>query len=112
RGASVDVLVGLVLLSVARLVRARARAPLLRIASITMIVMAAQGILGYVQYFEQIPALLVGFHVFGAVLVFACVQQLMFELRAPAAGTALENEVHTDRASTAPVDGTMSRLGA
>ena len=45
--------------------------------------MIAQGVLGYVQYFEQIPAVLVGFHVFGAVLVFVAVQQLLFELRVP-----------------------------
>ena len=42
--------------------------------------MAAQGVLGYVQYFDRIPAVLVGFHVFGAVCVFACVQQLLLEL--------------------------------
>jgi hypothetical protein len=47
--------------------------------------MAAQGVLGYVQYYEEIPALLVGFHVFGAVLVFICVQQLLLELRVPLA---------------------------
>jgi hypothetical protein len=38
-------------------------------------------VLGYVQYFNRIPALLVGFHVFGAVCVFVCVQQLLLELR-------------------------------
>jgi hypothetical protein len=38
-------------------------------------------VLGYVQYFNRIPALLVGFHVFGAVAVFVCVQQLLLELR-------------------------------
>jgi cytochrome c oxidase assembly protein subunit 15 len=111
-GASVDVLVGLVLVLVVALVRTRAPAPVLRIASITMIVMGAQGILGYVQYFEQIPALLVGFHVFGAVLVFTGVQQLMFELRAPSVVTVGESEHRPDRVRTSGVDGAMSRLGA
>jgi len=111
-GASVDVLVGLVLVLVVTLVRTRAPAPVLRIASITMLVMGAQGILGYVQYFEQIPAVLVGFHVFGAVLVFACVQQLMFELRAPSVVTVGETERRPDRVRTSGVDGAMSRLGA
>ena len=66
-------------------VLARTRSPgrVQLVASITVAVMAAQGVLGYVQYFNEIPALLVGFHVFGAVMVFACVQQLVLELRMP-----------------------------
>ena len=46
--------------------------------------MIAQGTLGYVQYFNAIPELLVGFHVAGAVLVFTTVQWLVLELRVPA----------------------------
>jgi cytochrome c oxidase assembly protein subunit 15 len=42
--------------------------------------MAAQGTLGYVQYFRRIPAVLVGFHVFGAVIVFVCAQELIFAM--------------------------------
>ncbi len=98
-GTSVDVLVGLVLVLVVALVRTRAPVRVLRTASITMLVMSAQGILGYVQYFEHIPAVLVGFHVLGAVLVFACVQQLMFELRAPRAGIAGEKQIAPDRSA-------------
>jgi heme a synthase len=79
-GISVDVLVALTLALVYVLARARAPRRVLNIASLTVVVMAAQGILGYVQYFNRIPALLVGFHVFGAVCVFACVQQLLLEL--------------------------------
>jgi hypothetical protein len=40
-------------------------------------------LLGYVQYAEAVPALLVGFHVFGAVVVFASVQQLQLVTRRP-----------------------------
>jgi cytochrome c oxidase assembly protein subunit 15 len=80
-GISVDVLVALTLALVVALVRARAPRRALNIASLTVMVMTAQGILGYVQYFERIPAVLVGFHVFGAVCVFTCVQQLLLELR-------------------------------
>ena len=87
-GASVDVLITLILVLVVALVRTHAPRRVLTAASVTIVVMAAQGVLGYVQYFERIPAVLVGFHVFGAVSVFMCVQQLMFELRAPYAGTA------------------------
>jgi cytochrome c oxidase assembly protein subunit 15 len=80
---SVDVLVALVLALIVVLVRTAAPRRVLHAASITLVVMAAQGVLGYVQYFNQIPALLVGFHVFGAVLTFICVQQLLLETRAP-----------------------------
>jgi heme a synthase len=79
-GASVDLLVALTLVLVFSLARARAPRRALNVASVTVVVMAAQGILGYVQYFERIPAVLVGFHVFGAVCVFTCVQQLLLEL--------------------------------
>ncbi len=95
-GASVDVLVGLVLVLVIVLVRTRAPRRVLNVASITILVMAAQGILGYVQYFEEIPAVLVGFHVFGAVLVFICVQQLMFELRAPYPAPTREKRIERE----------------
>jgi cytochrome c oxidase assembly protein subunit 15 len=82
-GIAVDVLVASTLVLVVLLVRARAPRRALGVASVTLVVMAAQGVLGYVQYFNEIPAVLVGFHVFGAVCVFACVQQLLLELRAP-----------------------------
>jgi len=80
-GVSVDLLVALTLVLVVALVRTRAPRRVLNLASLTVLVMAAQGVLGYVQYFNQIPAVLVGFHVFGAVCVFICVQQLLLELR-------------------------------
>ena len=53
--------------------------------SVVLLAMVAQGILGYVQYAQGIPELLVGFHVAGAVLVFGSVQWLQFELRVPVA---------------------------
>ena len=52
-------------------------------ASCALAAMIAQGTLGYVQYFNAIPELLVGFHVAGAVLVFGTVQWLVLELRGP-----------------------------
>lgn len=80
-GISVDALVALTLVLIVVLVRVRAPRRALNIATLTVIFMAAQGVLGYVQYFNRIPAVLVGFHVFGAVCVFTCVQQLLLELR-------------------------------
>ncbi|HEV7526600.1 MAG TPA: COX15/CtaA family protein [Acidimicrobiia bacterium] len=79
-GISVDVLVALTLVLVVTLVRTHAPRRVLNVASLTVLVMSAQGVLGYVQYFDHIPPLLVGFHVFGAVCVFTCVQQLMLDL--------------------------------
>jgi cytochrome c oxidase assembly protein subunit 15 len=90
-GASVDVLIVVTLILVVALMRAPAPRRPLNVASVTIVVMAAQGVLGYVQYFNRIPPLLVGFHVFGAVCVFICVQQLLLELRvADAPVTRLE----------------------
>ncbi len=88
---SVDILVVLVLVLVVALVRSRAPRPVLTAASAVLAAMVAQGVLGYVQYFEAIPAVLVGFHVFGAVLVFGTVQQLQLEMRAPVPGDVSAN---------------------
>jgi cytochrome c oxidase assembly protein subunit 15 len=82
-GASVDILLVLVLVTIAQLVHERAPRRVLNAASVTIVVMAAQAVLGYVQYFEQIPAVLVGFHVLGAVLVFVAVQRWVLSLHAP-----------------------------
>ena len=83
-GALVDLLVVISLTTVWLLVRTRAPRHVLATASLALAAMVAQGILGYVQYFEAIPARLVGFHVFGAVMVFGAVQQLELSVRAPA----------------------------
>ena len=97
-GVSVDVLVGLVLVLVVALVRtARGPRPPHRVAHDARD--GREGVLGYVQYFEHIPAVLVGFHVFGAVLVFVCVQQLMFELRAPDVATPAHTPVAPDKSA-------------
>jgi len=84
-GVLVDSLIVLTLATVYVLVRTRAPRRVLDTASAALAVMVAQGVLGYVQYAKAIPALLVGFHVFGAVLVFAAVQQLVLETQAPVA---------------------------
>jgi cytochrome c oxidase assembly protein subunit 15 len=83
-GALVDVLVVLALITAWLLARSQAPRPVLATASFALAAMVAQGVLGYVQYFEAIPPVLVGFHVFGAVLVFAAVQQLELSVRPPA----------------------------
>jgi cytochrome c oxidase assembly protein subunit 15 len=81
-GSMVDLLVVAMLVFVVLLVRSGAPTRVLTAASCALAAMVAQGVLGYVQYAKAIPALLVGFHVFGAVLVFCAVQQLILELHA------------------------------
>lgn len=80
---SVDVLVGLVVVLVLALVRRGAPRPVARAASLALAAMVAQGTLGYVQYAQAIPELLVAFHVVGAVVVFGAVQWLQLTLRVP-----------------------------
>jgi cytochrome c oxidase assembly protein subunit 15 len=82
-GVAVDALVVLTLVTVFVLVRTGAPRVVLSTASVAIAAMVAQGILGYVQYANAVPAVLVGFHVFGAVLVFGAVQQLELSTRAP-----------------------------
>jgi cytochrome c oxidase assembly protein subunit 15 len=93
-GIAVDLLVILTLVTAYALVRTGAPRVVLNTVSVAIGAMVAQGILGYVQYQQGIPAVLVGFHVFGAVLVFAAVQQLELSLTAPVADelAALEDE--------------------
>jgi cytochrome c oxidase assembly protein subunit 15 len=83
-GVMVDLLVIVTLVTAFVLVRTRAPRIVLNTVSVAIGAMVAQGILGYVQYVKGIPAVLVGFHVFGAVLVFGAVQQLELSTRAPA----------------------------
>ena len=113
-GASVDVLVVLVAMLVVALVRARAPRRVLNAASATIVAMIAQGILGYVQYARAIPALLVGFHVFGAAIVFVCVMELLLELRValtrwvPTAAGRIADRPAEARGDVAGVDASAS----
>jgi cytochrome c oxidase assembly protein subunit 15 len=99
---AVDVLVVLVVALVVTLLRTRAPRPVVTAALLTLAAMTAQGILGYVQYAQEIPALLVGFHVFGAVLVFVAVQQLLFGMRAPAQVDVPRTPHHAPPVAVAP----------
>jgi cytochrome c oxidase assembly protein subunit 15 len=94
-GALVDVLVVLALLTAWILARTRAPRQVLVTASLALAAMVAQGVLGYVQYYQEIPAVLVGFHVFGAVMVFGAVQQLEISVRAPRADNGDEDTANT-----------------
>jgi cytochrome c oxidase assembly protein subunit 15 len=44
----------------------------------------AQGAIGFVQYFTDLPVVLVGLHVLGAALISACVTWALLRVRHPA----------------------------
>jgi cytochrome c oxidase assembly protein subunit 15 len=44
----------------------------------------AQGTIGFVQYFTDLPVVLVGFHMLGAALISACVTWVLLRVRRPA----------------------------
>ena len=83
-GASVIVLLSLTLVLLAVLRRQAAPAPVQRAARILLAVLVAQAAVGYTQYFTGVPALLVGVHVLGAMLVWIAVVHLNLTFRAPA----------------------------
>jgi cytochrome c oxidase assembly protein subunit 15 len=86
-GVSVNILVAATLVLIVLLHRSRAPRHVMNVAEALLVVMCIQAVIGYVQYFNDIPALLVGFHVTGAVLVFGTVHQLQLELRRRTADT-------------------------
>jgi heme a synthase len=80
---SVDVLLLCVLVLAWRLFHDHAPRRALSTVSVYLLVGCAQAALGYIQYLNAIPVLLVGFHVAGAVLVFSAAMQLQLELTVP-----------------------------
>ncbi len=68
-GASVVLFLGLVLVTLWRVRSAGGLADVLRRGEVVLAVSVAQAALGYIQYFNGVPALLVGFHVAGATAV-------------------------------------------
>lgn len=62
-------LVGLTLASIFLLHQSNAPEPVMKRARTLLWIMAAQGIIGYTQYFTNLPALLVEFHIAGATSV-------------------------------------------
>jgi len=72
----VYVLVALTLLAVV-LARRWALARLLRVAAVLLGVELAQGVIGFVQYFTDLPELLVGIHMLGAALTSAALTWLV-----------------------------------
>ena len=60
-------------------------------------VIVAQGAIGFVQYFTDLPIVLVGFHMLGAALVSAAVTWVLLSVREPGGGEpVLVREVETN----------------
>jgi cytochrome c oxidase assembly protein subunit 15 len=55
-----------------------------RAVTVLLVVEVAQGAVGFVQYFTDLPELLVGFHMLGAALVSAVVTWVLLRVRHPA----------------------------
>ena len=79
--AAVWVFVGLLLALLARLVRGGAPARARRAAFVLLGITLAQGLIGYVQYFTGLPAVLVGVHMLGAGLLTAATTWTLLTLR-------------------------------
>jgi len=77
-GAAVFLFLGVTLAALWRLRSAKAPASALRRGEVVLVVSVAQAAIGYVQYFNGVPALMVGFHVAGAAAVW--VATLRFRL--------------------------------
>jgi len=86
-GASVFLLLGLILVTLWRVRSARLPAAVLRRGEALLAVSVAQGAIGYVQYFNGVPALLVGFHVAGAAAVWVASLRFLLSFAGPAGGS-------------------------
>ena len=79
-------LIGLSLASIFLLHQGRAPEPVMKRARALLWLMAAQGFIGYTQYFTNLPALLVEFHIVGATAVWVAMiwhNLNLFERRVP-----------------------------
>jgi cytochrome c oxidase assembly protein subunit 15 len=59
-----------------------------RPVSVLLAVVVGQGAIGFVQYFSDLPIVLVGFHLLGAALVSACVTWALLSVREPVVGVS------------------------
>ena len=100
----VFLLVGLTVALLVALYAVDSPARLRNAARDLLIVQLAQGVVGFVQYFTDLPILLVLLHMLGAVLIAAFTARLVWAVRGPATDSPLdapsrvEDEHHGDRA--------------
>ncbi len=91
-GITVMVFLASVLALLVILGRTRADARLYRRVTILLGVLLVQGAIGYVQYFNDVPPLLVGLHVAGATAVFAAAMGVLLGGRHAAGDTAFSSQ--------------------
>jgi cytochrome c oxidase assembly protein subunit 15 len=82
-GTTVMVFLGTVLLLLAVLVRTRASQLVYRRVGLLLGLLVAQAAVGYLQYFNGLPAFLVGVHVAGATAVFSAAVGVLLGCRTP-----------------------------
>ena len=70
-----------------------------RAARDLLIVQLAQGVIGYVQYFTDLPIALVLLHMLGAVLITAYTARLLWSTRGPASDLPLDSPAQPARAT-------------
>ena len=80
---AVWILLALALFTVWRAYRGRASADVLRRGSVLLAVLFAQGAIGYLQYFSDVPAALVAVHIGGATAVWVSVLRFRLGLVSP-----------------------------
>jgi cytochrome c oxidase assembly protein subunit 15 len=103
-GTMVMIFLAAVLAMVWLLRRDRAPHTVQQRATVLLVVLVAQAVIGYVQYFNNIPAVLVGFHIAGATAVWSATVALylgMFE-RTPVAATVPSPDADADDPLLAP----------
>ncbi len=90
-GIAVMLFLAVSLLTLWRLRGAGVDGRIIRRSEVLLAVLVAQGVLGYVQYFTGVPALLVGFHIAGATAVWVAVLRFHLALSVPVATSGPES---------------------
>jgi heme a synthase len=96
---AVFLLVGLTVALLVSLYATDAPGRVKRAARDLLVVQLAQGVVGYVQYFTDLPIALVLLHMLGAVLVTAFTARLVWAVRGPASELPLDATSHSVAAS-------------
>jgi heme a synthase len=82
-GIAENILLIAVLVTLALIIRTKAPAIVRRDANILLVVLIAQAVVGYAQYFNGVPVVLVGIHIFGAVCVWVATLRLALGMQQP-----------------------------
>ena len=92
----------LVVITIVVLQRFEVESRLQRQAQLLLLVILAQGVVGYVQYFTDVPVLLVGAHILGATVLWTMVVAYHMEVRRPLADPASSNGSRAPTFEAAP----------